>query len=111
MQLILNGDTRPILFFMAQSADHVSGLAGASPAVTVSKNGGAFAAPAGAVAEVGNGWYRLTPTGGDVTTNGVFLLHATAAGGDPARQYDVGGDAIAAEFARQSLRPSHQRQT
>ena len=84
MQLILNGDTRPILFFMAQSADHVSGLAGASPAVTVSKNGGAFAAPAGAVAEVGNGWYRLTPTGGDVTTNGVFLLHATAAGGDPA---------------------------
>jgi hypothetical protein len=30
MQLILNGDTRPILFFLAQSGDHVSGLVGAA---------------------------------------------------------------------------------
>jgi hypothetical protein len=84
MQLILNGDTRPILFFMAQSSDHISGLTGAAPTVTISRNGGAFAAPAGAVAEVGNGWYRLTPAEGDATTNGVLLLHATATGGDPA---------------------------
>ncbi len=34
MQLILNGDTRPVLFFMAQSGDHISGLTGAAPAVT-----------------------------------------------------------------------------
>src|SRR5579862_6392322 len=84
MQLILNGDTRPILFFMAQVADHISGLTGAAPVVTISRNGGAFAAPAGTVAEVGTGWYRLTPAGSDVTTNGVLLLHATATGGDPA---------------------------
>jgi len=84
MQLILNGDTRPILFFMAQSSDHISALTGATPAVTISRNGGAFAAPAGTVAEIGNGWYRLTPAGGDATVNGVLLLHATATGGDPA---------------------------
>jgi hypothetical protein len=84
MQLILNGDTRPVLFFMAQSGDHISGLIGAAPAVTISRNGGAFAAPAGTVAEVGNGWYGLTPAGADATTNGVLLLHATATGGDPA---------------------------
>jgi hypothetical protein len=84
MQLILNGDTRPILFFMAQSGDHISALTGAVPAVAVSKNGGAFGAPTGTVAEVGNGWYGLTPAGTDVTTDGILLLHATAAGGDPA---------------------------
>ena len=84
MQLILNGDTRPIVFFMAQSSDHVSGLTGAAPAVTISRNGGAFAAPAGTVAEIGNGWYGLTPGSADVTTDGMLLLHATASGGDPA---------------------------
>jgi hypothetical protein len=84
MQLILNGDTRPILFFMTQSSDHISGLVGAAPVVAISKNGGSFAAPAGTVAEVGDGWYGLTPGGADVTTNGVLLLHATATGGDPA---------------------------
>ena len=83
MQLILNGDTRPILFFMAQSSDHVSALTGATPAVTISRNGGVFAAPAGTVTEVGNGWYKLTPAEGDATTNGALLLHATATGGDP----------------------------
>jgi hypothetical protein len=84
MQLILNGDTRPILFFMAQSGDHISGLTGATPTVTISKNGGAFAAAAGAVSAVGNGLYSLTPQAGDTATNGIFLLHASAAGGDPA---------------------------
>jgi hypothetical protein len=84
MQLILNGDTRPVLFFMAQSGDHISGLTGAAPTVAISKNGGAFAAPAGTVTEVGNGWYGLVPAGADATTDGVLLLHATAAGGDPA---------------------------
>ena len=83
MQLILNGDTRPVLFFLTAAADHIAGLAGASPTVTISKNGAAFGAHAGAVAEVGDGWYRLIPAGADVTTNGIFLLHAVADGADP----------------------------
>ena len=83
MQLILNGDTRPIPFFVTSSTDHLSGITGGSPTVTISKNGAAFAAPSGAVGEVGNGWYTLTPGGADVTTNGILLLHATASGADP----------------------------
>jgi hypothetical protein len=92
MQLILNGDTRPVVFGMVSSADHVSALTGASPTVVISKNGGAFAAPAGAVAEIGQGWYKLTPSGADATTNGPLLLHATASGGDPA---DISAQVVA----------------
>jgi hypothetical protein len=84
MQLILNGDSHPLPFFLAASSDHLTGLAAAAPTVTISKNGAAFAAPAGAVAEIGNGWYKLTPSGADTTTNGMLLLHATAASADPA---------------------------
>jgi hypothetical protein len=84
MQLIPNGDAHPVPFFLAASSDHVTGLTGATPTVTISKNGAAFASPAGAVAEIGNGWYKLTPSGADTTTNGMLLLHATAASADPA---------------------------
>jgi hypothetical protein len=69
---------------MTSSADHISGLTGASPAVTISKNGAAPVTPSGAVAEIANGWYKLTPSGADATTNGMLILHASAAGGDPA---------------------------
>jgi len=92
MQLILNGDSRPIVFGMVSSADHVTGLTGASPTVLLSKNGGAFTSPAGTVAEIANGWYKLTPSGADVTTNGMLILHATATGGDPA---DVASQVVA----------------
>ncbi len=84
MQLIANGDVRPIVFAMVQSGDHVSALTGAAPTVTVSRNGGAFAAPAGAVSEIGSGWYKLVPAAADVSTNGALILHAAASGGDPA---------------------------
>lgn len=83
MQLILNGDTRPIPFFIASSGDHVTGLTGAAPAVTISKNGGAFAAPSGTVGEIGDGWYSFTPAGTDTGTDGMLILHAAATGGDP----------------------------
>jgi hypothetical protein len=68
---------------MVQASDHISPLLGASPTVTLSKNGGGFAAPAGAVAEIGNGWYRVAGNATDTGTMGPLLLHATAAGGDP----------------------------
>lgn len=98
MQLILNGDARPIPFFLTESSDHISGLTDAAPMVTISKDGGAFGSPAGSVAEIGNGWYALTPSGADVTTNGALLLHATATGADPAdvKAQVVGFDPYAA---------------
>jgi hypothetical protein len=97
--LIVTGDTtRLIVFLMVDSTDHVTPKTGLSPTVTRSKNGGSFGAVTGAVAEVGgaglgNGWYKLTPAAGDVDTLGVLVLHATAAGADPA---DVMVEVVAA---------------
>ncbi len=73
----------PITFLMVDAADHLAGKTGLTPTVTISKNGGAFAAPAGAVAEVGNGWYALAGHATDRDTLGDLLIHAAAAGADP----------------------------
>jgi hypothetical protein len=70
-----------IPFLMVSSTDHINGETGLSPTVTLSKNGGAFAAPAGTVAEVGNGWYKLTPAAADTNTLGSLILHARSAHG------------------------------
>lgn len=51
---------QPLMFFMQDSAaSRPLGKTGLSPTVTLSKNGGAFASPAGAVTEVANGWYKI----------------------------------------------------
>ena len=68
---------------MTGSSDHISGATGLTPTVTLSKNGGAFAAAAGAVTEVGNGWYSLAGNATDRNTLGELLLHASASGADP----------------------------
>lgn len=74
---------RPLLFLMIDSADHLSGKTGLSPTVTISKNGAAFASPAGTVSELGNGWYSVAGNATDTNTLGPLLLHATAASADP----------------------------
>ena len=56
---------------------------GKTPTVTLSKNGGAFASPAGAVTELANGWYSVAGNATDSGTLGPLLLHATAADCDP----------------------------
>lgn len=75
--------TYPILFFMVDSADHLTGKTGLSPTVTISKNGGTFGAAAGVVAEVGSGWYKLAGNATDRNTIGALVIHATASGADP----------------------------
>src|ERR1700749_4376753 len=75
--------TWPLVFLMVQSSDHITGLTGASPTVTLSKNGGSFAAAAGAVSEIGNGWYKVAGNATDTNTLGPLILNATAASGDP----------------------------
>jgi len=96
MLLLKNAATDKVLtWLMVLSADHITPATGLSPTVTISKNGAAFAAPAGTVAEVGNGWYKLTPSGADTTTNGLLLLHATAATADPA---DVMAEVVAIDL-------------
>jgi len=78
-----NSTQSALLFFMVQSSDHITGLTGASPTVTLSKNGGTFAAPSGAVSEVGSGWYKVAGNATDTNTLGPLALHATATSGDP----------------------------
>jgi hypothetical protein len=81
---IKNGSSgAPLLFLMVQSSDHITALTGASPTVTISKNGGSFASPSGAVTEIANGWYKVAGNATDSNTNGPIALHATAASGDP----------------------------
>lgn len=78
-----SGTTYPILFFMASSTDHVTAVTGIVPVVTLSKNGGAFGAAAGAVSEIGNGWYALAGNATDRNTLGDLAVHATGTGADP----------------------------
>lgn len=73
----------PILFLMVDSTDHVTGKAGLTPTVTISKNGGAFASPSGAVTELSSGWYALAGNATDRNTVGELLIHATGTGADP----------------------------
>jgi hypothetical protein len=88
----LNSTSRPLLFLMVDSSDHLTGKTGLSPSVTISKNGAAFGAPAGAVTEVANGWYKVAGNATDSNTVGALLLHATATGADPTDEaYDVVG--------------------
>lgn len=73
----------PVTFFLVQEGDHVTGLPGASPVVTISKNGGAFSAAAGAVAEIGSGWYAWSGHAADRSVLGELAVHIQAAGADP----------------------------
>lgn len=75
--------TIPLEFEMVLTSDHVSPATGLAPTVTISKNGAAFAAPAGAVTEVGNGLYKVAANATDAGTLGPIKLYATAATADP----------------------------
>lgn len=78
----VNSTAHPILFRLALSSDHYSAATGLSPAVTLSKDGGAFAAAAGAVTELGSGWYALAGHAADRATLGTLAVRAAAATAD-----------------------------
>lgn len=79
----VNTTNYPIPFLMVNALDHQTGMTGLTPAVTLSKNGGAFATPSGAVTEIGNGWYALAGNATDRNTLGDLIIHATSTGADP----------------------------
>jgi len=83
MLLKQSSTAQPLLFQLIDSADHIAGKTGATPTVTLSKNGGAFASPAGAVTEISAGWYKVAGNATDTGTLGPLVLHATASGADP----------------------------
>ena len=71
-----------LLFFLTLSSDHISPATGLSPTVTLSKNGGAFASPSGAVSEIANGWYKVAANATDTNTLGPLALHASVSTAD-----------------------------
>lgn len=105
MNLIQQNQTaQPLIFMMVDDTDHLTGKTGLTPTVTISKNGGSFASPAGAVTEVGSGWYKIAGNATDADTLGKLVIHAAATGADdsdtvyqvvafdPATAYAVPGD-------------------
>lgn len=86
----VNSTTYVMQIFMADSTDGKTGLTGLTVTVELSKNGGAFAAAAGAVTEIGYGWYALAGNATDRDTLGKLALHATATGADASdAEYDI----------------------
>lgn len=83
MALLKQSTAYTRMFLLVQTADHITGLTGASPTVTLSKAGGAFAAAGGTVTEVSSGWYKIALTTTDTNTLGELAFHVTAASGDP----------------------------
>lgn len=76
-------NTYPIVFgALVLSTDHITGATGKTLTVTISKNGGAFSAPSGAITEVGNGFYQIAANSTDTNTLGCLKVHATASGCD-----------------------------
>lgn len=92
MLLKQNSTAQPLMFQMIDSSDHITGKTGLTPTVTLSKNGGAFAPPAGTVTELANGWYKVAGNATDTGTLGPLILNATGAGADPV---DVVFDVVA----------------
>jgi hypothetical protein len=91
MSLLKQSSTaQPLVFLMVDSTDHITPKTGLSPTVTLSKAGGSFASPAGAVTEIGNGWYKVAGNATDTATLGPLILHATGTAADPVDVlYDV----------------------
>jgi hypothetical protein len=83
-----------IMALMIDSSDHIAGKDGLTLVVTISKNGGAFAAVDGGATTTprGSGWYAVTLTANDINVAGELAYHITAAGADP---YD-GKDCVGA---------------
>lgn len=83
MKFLKQSTTRNNLVFMTSSTDHVTGVAGATLTITLSKDGAAFSSISPTVTDLGSGWYNLALTTGNTDTLGDIALHVTATGCDP----------------------------
>ncbi len=92
MAVLKLSTARARTFMMIDSADHVTGKTGLTVDVDISKAGAAFGNAGGAVAELANGWYKITLTTTDTNTFGDLAYHCTAAGADPTDFTDTVGD-------------------
>ena len=77
---IANGSTPVAVLLMVATSDGTTAVTGITPAVEVSKNGGAFAAATNSVSEISDGWYKVTLTATETNTNGPLIVRATGTG-------------------------------
>ena len=75
---IVQNTLRPLPFLLIAASDHVTPLSGRSPSVLLSRNGQPFAPPAGAVSELGAGWYQVAGNATDSALPGPLLLDVAA---------------------------------
>ncbi len=73
----------PITFNLVLASDHLTSATGKTPTVVISKNGGSFASPSGAVTEIGNGVYQIAGNATDRATLGELNIYVTEASCDP----------------------------
>ena len=67
--------TYKVPFAAYSSINHASTLTGLSSfTILLSKNGGAFGAASGSIAEVGSGVYTFDPAAGDLDTEGDSII-------------------------------------
>ena len=69
--------------FILLSTTDGSPLTGASPTVTISKDGAAFTAATNSPAEIGNGYYYIDLTAAETTVTYNVVIRATATGAQP----------------------------
>jgi len=72
-----NSTTYPIQFFLSDNFDRVTGATGVIPYINLSKNGGSFSSAAGAISEIGRGWYSFTANATDRDTLGELVINVS----------------------------------
>lgn len=80
MSLLKQSTARVRVIQMIDSTDNVSGKTGLSLTVTLSKNGAAFGALGGSVAEISSGFYAVSLNTADTNTLGDLQILATGTG-------------------------------
>ena len=81
--MLKQSTARNLSVFVTQSADHFTGLTGATLTINASKDGAAFGAITPTVTELANGWYSLALTTAHTNTLGDLIFHITATSADP----------------------------
>lgn len=75
------GYTRMIL--ITSTADHITGLTGQTPVITLYKGTTSSSSSTGTIAEATSGWYKWNLTSNDSVTLGDLAVSVTSTAGDP----------------------------
>jgi hypothetical protein len=84
--LIYKSTAFPLLFKMVDATDGITPELGLTVTVQISKNGSSFDVPAGAISEIGEGWYQVAGNAVDTDSLGPLILIAAAAGARTAEE-------------------------